>query len=124
MGCNSNLSTTNLLVVSDFEKVDNLILTNMSENFSYDSTSSQFIYKDFSGDLSNEFAYYAYRVSLVNVAGRLDSAWSIAFLSWQNRPPTPPLDLKISQAHSTGFTIKFKEPLEFNGTIYFNFFRI
>ena len=45
----------------------------------------------------------------------LRSPWSEPGLSWQLKAPTPPLDLKINEAHAPGFKLKFKEPVKFNG---------
>lgn len=101
---------------NDFEKIITKNLTTASLGFFYDQTNEEYIYIDSSSELSTDFAYYAYRISIFNSVGVIESEWSKAFLSWQKRP-TPPVDLKINQADATGFTLKFKEPTNFNGNL-------
>lgn len=83
--------------------------------FFYDYTNMEYVYRDTNRSLIEDFAYYVYKVTLFNSVGGIESAWSEPILSWQFKPPSPPLDLKISGAHATGFKLVFKEPVEFNG---------
>ncbi len=93
--------------------------------FSYDITNEQYVYKDSESVLLENFAYFTYKVIAVNMKGILESNWCEPILSWQLlKPPTPPLDLKITEAYSTGFKLKFKEPISFNGILNFYTIRI
>ena len=114
-------------VVSEFELVpayDDDIENGFSSEFFYDSTNLDYVYKDKDPILVDTFAYYSYKIVAYNLKGKLESNWTTPILSWQIFKPTPPLDLKITDAYSTGFRVKFKEPLHFNGILSFYTVRV
>ena len=93
---------------------------NPRDSFLYDTTNGEFIYKDTDSVLLESFAYFSYKVIAVNSKGSLESEWCQPLHSWQLlKPSSPPLDLKITEAYSTGFKLKFKEPEHFNGILSF-----
>jgi len=100
-----------------FDTIDNITIpvNQTTPNFIYDPTTSYFIYQDNSSKI---FAYYSYKIRISNSAGSLETNWSTPFLNLQNQmAPTPPLDPKTTHVHSTGFTLSFKEPRQFNSIL-------
>ena len=74
--------------------------------------------------LFNNFSYYAYKIATYNSKGFIESESSRIILSWQLRPPSPPFELNIIDTHSTGFILKFKEPIYFNGNLEYYLIKI
>lgn len=54
-------------------------------------------------------------MTVFNRIGNLSSNWSYAILNQPQIKPTQPTNLNIIDTYSTGFTIGFREPVEFNG---------
>jgi hypothetical protein len=83
----------------------------------YDKLNNFLIYTDKSNELNYDFSNYAYKIEAFNSFGSIESNWSRIFTSKQNAPPSPPLDAKITDSHSTGFILNFKKPKKPNGFI-------
>lgn len=96
----------------------------LENKYFYDQTNSQFVFKDSDPELINYFSYYVYKIVFFNSKGKLESNLSRPELSWQTREPSPPMDLKVSAVHSTGFKLKFLEPNFFNGILEFYLIKI
>ena len=108
-------------IVHNIEQVSKISLINIEDGGSrsglkYDSLNEEFIYEDDDYQFFNRFTYYAYQVTAYNRIGKLESKWSKPILIWQLKP-TPPVELTIRDIHSSGFTLRFKEPTVFNGFI-------
>jgi hypothetical protein len=103
--------------VTTLTQIDiNLASTNNS-NFFYDETNQEYAYIDSDTVLQHAFSHYIYKIFAYNSFGKIESLWSEPEIAWQYMPPTPPYDLKITEAHATGFRLKFKQPSRFNGIL-------
>ena len=113
---NSSFLDLSEQVSNKFEISLNLKNANKSRFF-FDETHDEFVYIDSDSVLANNFSFFIYKIVAYNVAGKLESEWSQPIVSWQFRPSSPPYDLRIVSAHSTGFRLKFKQPARFNGLL-------
>lgn len=82
---------------SDIEQIKEINLTSYSKQFLFDSTNSDFIYKDLDEELNYKLAYYAYKITVYNTAGYLESDWSLPVLNQHSIPPEVPQDPKINR---------------------------
>lgn len=118
----------NTLNISDYLLDQKTIQIDSSE-FRYDQTSRQYFYIDSGSSLGANFSFYTYKIVLHNQIGSIESGYSRPVFGWQFNPPTAPRDLRVLDAHSTGFLLQLKPPLYFNGLlayykIYINAFPI
>lgn len=101
---------------NEIETLVEFILDLDVENFLYDETNDEYVYRDEDDELWTRLSFYAYRVIAYNDKGSLTSEWSRATLSFeQYLMPQAPFDLRVIDAHESGFRIKYKEPKQFGG---------
>ena len=117
-GCNA-LKTNE--INDNIEEISKISLINIEDGglrsgLKYDSLNKELIYEDDDYQFLNRFTYYAYHVTAYNRNGKLESKWSKPVLIWQLKP-TPPTEMTIRDIHSSGFTLKFKEPILYNGFV-------
>ena len=105
-------------ILSQIESTTEIQLSNnpraFTDDYFYDSTNNLFIYRD-----SNLFtySYFSYKIVAYNSRGKIESSWSLPMKTLIFTPPSAPFDVKITEAHSSGFIIKFKEPQDFGGLL-------
>lgn len=100
----------------NFVDLDDAFSVQAKEDFMYDELNMEYVFEDNDKSFFNKYAYYSYQLIATNRNGKLESAWSKPELLWQLKPYTPS-ELSIRNVHSNGFTLRFKQPTNFNGII-------